>query len=88
MSRFGDDNLHADIYENLKLEVSENKSEQLEFLHNMINGVAENGLERLNDNSLFMFRSVFEKGLTKREVLEALGDVYASIAVDLADDDS
>lgn len=77
MSAFGDNNFNADVYENLSWIISDNKLEQLSFLHETILDVIANGYENVNEDILFYIE---KRDLNENEVKGRLADIYAFIA--------
>lgn len=84
MSRFGDENFKSDVYESLDWLISEEPIQQIEFLHRTIIELISNGIEYIDDH---IADGIKERGLTIKEALEDLGEVYSSIAAwDLIND--
>lgn len=77
MSAFGDNNFNSDVYENLSWIISDNKLEQLTFLHETILDVIANGYEGLNEDILFYIK---KRDLSENEAKGRLADIYTFIA--------
>lgn len=74
MSAFGYNNFKADVYEDLDWIVSDNKVEQLSFLHETILDVIANGYENVNEHVLFYIE---KWDLKEHEVKRYLPEIYA-----------